>query len=183
MAALEGEEMISASDVPWLGSGTVPRPLTVAEIENLVEKFAKATLRVKRARFDALEIHSAHGYLLVSFLSPQLNRRTDAYGGSLENRMRFLLQFIERTRELVGSDYPMIVRLNGSDYVGGGLTIDESKLIARQLERAGVDAINVSAGTYESANWTFPTMAMEKGRLSDLATEIKVAVSIPVITV
>lgn len=182
-AALEGEEMISASDVPWLGSGTIPRPLTVAEIEDLVEKFAKAALRVKRAHFDALEIHSAHGYLLASFLSPHLNRRTDAYGGSLENRMRFLLQIIEHTRELVGPHYPIIVRLNGSDYVQGGLTIEESKLIARQLERSGVDAINVSAGTYESANWTFPTMAMGKGCLSDLAAQIKSAVSIPVIAV
>ncbi len=183
VAALEGEEMISASDVPWLGSGTVPRPLTVAEIEGLVEKFARAALRVKMAHFDAVEIHAAHGYLLASFLSPYTNRRTDAYGGSLENRMRFLLQVIKRTRELVGPDYPILVRFNGADYVEGGLTIEESKLIAKKLEDAGVDALDVSAGIYESENWTFPTMAMEKGCLSDLAAEIKSVVNIPVITV
>lgn len=181
--AMEGEQMVSASDVPWLGSGTVPRPLTVAEIEDLAEKFAKAALRVKMAHFDAVEIHAAHGYLLASFLSPFANRRTDAYGGSLDNRLRFLLQVIQRTRETVGPDYPIIVRLNGCDYVDGGLTIEESKLIARKLEEAGVDALDVSAGIYESENWTFPTMAMGKGCLSDLAAEIKKAVSIPVIAV
>lgn len=183
VAALEGEEMVSASDVPWLGSGTVPRPLTVAEIEDFVEKFAKAALRAKMARFDAVEIHSGHGYLLSSFLSPYINTRTDAYGGSLENRMRFLLQIIERTRELVGPEYPIIVRFNGSDQIEGGLTIEESKLIAKKLEEAGVDALNVTAGIYESANWTFPSMPMEKGCLSDLAAEIKRVVNIPVITV
>jgi len=183
LAATEGEELVSCSDVPYVGSGAVPRPLTVVEIEELVEKFAQAAWRVKAAGFDAVEIHSAHGYLLSSFLSPFTNKRTDWYGGDTEGRMRFLLEIVARSRVKVGDDFPIIVRINGSDFVEGGLTLEESKVIAQELEKAGVDAIDVSAGTYESDNWTFPTMAMEAGALVYLAEGIKSVVHIPVIAV
>lgn len=183
LAATEGEELVSCSDVPFVGSGAVPRPLTVAEIEELVEKFALAAWRVKAAGLDAVEIHSAHGYLLSSFLSPFTNKRTDWYGGNAEGRLRFLLEIIDRTRDKVGDDFPVIVRINGSDFVDNGLTLEESKLIAQRLAEAGVDAIHVSAGTYESDRWTFPTMAMEAGSLVYLAEGIKKVVDIPVIAV
>lgn len=183
LEATLGQELISCSDVPHIGSGTKPRPLTVEEIEELTEKFAKAAERVKNAGCDAVEIHAAHGYLLSSFLSPFTNKRTDQYGGSLENRMRFLLEIIERTRGKVGGDFPILVRMNGSDFVEGGLTIDESKLVAQRLEEAGVDAIDVSVAMYESAKWMFPSMMMPDACNVHLAEEIKKRVSIPVIAV
>ena len=183
LEATLGQELVSCSDVPHVDSGTKPRPLTVGEIEELTDKFAQAAARVKNAGCDAVEIHAAHGYLLSSFLSPSTNKRTDQYGGSLENRMRFVLEIIERTRENVGDEFPILVRVNGSDFVEGGLTIDDSKLIAQRLEKAGVDAIDVSVAMYESAKWMFPSMMMPDACNVHLAEEIKKEVSIPVIGV
>ena len=183
LEATLGEELVSCSDVPHIGSGTKPRPLTVQEILELTDKFAAAAERVKNAGCDAVEIHAAHGYLLSSFLSPLTNKRTDQYGGSLENRVRFLEEVVERTRERVGRDFPILVRLNGSDFLEGGLAIGESKLVAQRLERAGVDAIDVSAAMYESAKWMFPSMMMPDACNVHLAEEIKKVVAIPVIAV
>jgi 2,4-dienoyl-CoA reductase-like NADH-dependent reductase (Old Yellow Enzyme family) len=123
-----------------------PHELTVKEIKELTEKFALAAARAKKAGFDLVEIHGAHGYLLNQFLSPLTNRRHDAYGGSLENRLRFPLEVVRAVREAVGPDYTVFYRLGADDRVEGGLNLEESCRIIPLLEDAGVDVIDLSGG-------------------------------------
>lgn len=127
-------------------SGQLPRELTVADIKRLTKKFALAAARAKKAGFDLVEIHSAHGYLLNQFLSPLTNRRRDAYGGSLENRLRFPLEVIRAVREAVGPNYPVFYRLGADDRMEGGLNLEESRRAITMLEAAGVDAVDLSGG-------------------------------------
>jgi len=131
-------------------TGINPREMTEAEIEACISAFANAARRVKQAGFDGVQLHGAHGYLISSFNSPHTNRRTDKWGGSSENRMRFLMETYRRVRAEVGSDYPVMVKLNAADFVDGGIEIDESALIARALSEEGIDAIEVSGGMYET---------------------------------
>ncbi len=131
-------------------TGITPREMTEADIEECISAFADAARRAKQAGFDGVQLHSAHGYLISSFNSPYTNRRTDKWGGSPENRMRFLMETYRRVRAEVGSDYPVMVKLNAEDFVDGGIEIDESALIARALSEEGIDAIEVSGGMYES---------------------------------
>jgi len=164
--------------------GTVAREVTIPEIEVIAGKFAEAARRTKEAGFDAVEMHGAHGYLFTQFLSPLTNKRNDMYGGSFENRMRFAVEVIERTREKVGPDFPIIFRFSVDEYLPGGVDLEEGKRIARRLEEAGVDAIDVSAGTRESAGTVImPNMAVPRGCFVHLAARIKEVVSIPVIVV
>lgn len=124
----------------------VPRELTVAEIEQLVEAFAQAAQRAVRAGFDMVEIHSAHGYLLNEFLSPLTNKRTDEYGGDLEGRARFPLEVTRAVRKAVGPEFPVFYRLGADDRLEGGLTLADSKLLAPRLQDAGVDVLDISGG-------------------------------------
>ena len=164
-------------------NGGYARALDEYEIEAIVEAFANAAYRAKRAGFDAVEMQGAHGYLIAQFLSPYVNKRTDSYGGDFEGRMRFALKIVERTRRKVGEDFPIIFRLSGDEYVEGGLSINDVKLIARKLEENGVDALDVSAGVYESRPYMIPPMALPKGCNVHLAEEIKKVTNIPIITV
>ena len=127
-----------------------PRPMEIDEIHELTSKYAEAALRGKKCGFDAVEIHCAHGYMPLQFLSGYTNRRTDEFGGSLENRAKFALEIIRKTKELCGKDYPVIIRLSASEYVPNGVTIEEACAFAKMAEEAGCDAINVSAGTWDS---------------------------------
>ena len=127
-----------------------PRPMEIDEIHELTSKYAEAALRGKKCGFDAVEIHCAHGYMPLQFLSGYTNRRTDEFGGSLENRAKFALEIIRKTKELCGKDYPVIIRLSGAEYVPNGVTIEEACAFAKMAEEAGADAINVSAGTWDS---------------------------------
>ena len=156
-------EAVSASDKTDLTTGTRPRPLTPAEIERIVERYAHAARRCKQAGFDGVQIHAAHGYLLNQFLTPYTNRRRDAYGGSLAGRMRMLCEVIRATRSRVGRAYPLIVKLNGSDalWLRAGLRTSALVEIAAILEREGIDAIEVSVGHYESG---FPMVRGSFGR-------------------
>lgn len=122
------------------------RALTVDEIEMLIEAFAQAARRVKQAGFDAVQLHSAHGYLGSQFLSPLTNRRTDEWGGALENRMRFLRKTAAAVREQVGPDYPVFIKLGMEDGYEGGLTLDESVQVAAELAGMGIDAMELSGG-------------------------------------
>lgn len=162
--------------------GYLPRPLTRAEIAAIVQKFAAAALRGQRAGLDAIEIHGASGYLLNAFMSPYTNLRDDEYGGSLTNRMRFPLEVVRAVRTAIGDGMPLLYRMSGHDYVDGGLTEADSVPFAQELERSGVDLIDVSAGTYESITVTQPPMEAAPGALVDLAAAIKSAVTIPVAT-
>lgn len=162
-----------------------PRELTVDEIENIIAHFAEAALRARKAGFDGVEIHAAHAYLLAGFLSSAWNKRQDHFGGRLKNRTRILAEIIGRTKDLVGQNYPVWCRINGMEYgIEGGITVDESKKMARVAEEAGVDAIHVSAygyGRYAGINRA--CMGYPRGNLIGLAEEIKKAVKVPVIAV
>ena len=157
------------------------------EIRKLISDFIEAAVRCQKAGVDAVELHGGHGYLIQQFLSPNTNQRTDEYGGSFENRLRFLREIIEGIRLRCGRDYPLIVRLTademyarlGKPWKGYGL--EEGKRIARRLEELGVDAINVTSACYDVYNaWLEPT-SFEPGWRAYLAKEIKSVVSIPVI--
>ncbi len=162
-------------------SPELPRELTVAEILELEERFAQAALRAKQAGFDAVELHSAHGYLLCQFLSPYSNKRQDDFGGDTRRRARFPLEIVSRVRQRVGNDYPILFRLSADEHVEGGLTLVETRLIARWLEEAGVNAISVSAANHASMEWSIQPMLLRPGCLAPLAGEIKKVVKVPVI--
>lgn len=165
------------------------RALSVKEIHRIERQFAEAALRVKKSGADAVEFHAAHGYLISEFFSPHTNRRTDEYGGTLENRTRFLKEIIEQTRQLVGADFPIIVRLNVDEFyrdidmAGVGLELSEGLEIAKLTEKYGADAIDVSCGTYETLNHLMEVTTYPLGWRTYLAKEVKKVVNIPVISV
>jgi 2,4-dienoyl-CoA reductase-like NADH-dependent reductase (Old Yellow Enzyme family)/thioredoxin reductase len=183
MGATGGLQPVSASEVPSGTPGLKSKALSVEEIRTIIKKFAEGAERAKQAEFDAIEIHGAHGYLIGQFLSPFTNKRTDEYGGDLNNRMRFPLEIVEAVRERVGEEYPVIYRISGHEYIEGGLTIDDTKLVAKKLEDNGIDAIHVSAGLRETGYWYEQPMYLPRGCLVDLAEKIKKEVEIPVIAV
>ena len=177
-----GCQPVAPSPVAAVG-GEVPRELTPAEIAELVEAFTQAAVRARRAGFDAVEIHMAHGFLLSQFLSPYSNKRTDEYGGSLENRARFPLAVLRRVKEAAGGDLAVTCKINGSDFVEGGIDLEEAKKIARLLEAAGADAVTVSAGTDGSNHTGVQPSVFPRGSLVPFAEGVKSVVRIPVVAV
>ena len=158
-----------------------------SEIRKLIADFVDAAARCQKAGVDAVELHGGHGYMIQQFLSPNTNLRTDEYGGSFENRMRFVTEIIQGIRERCGREYPLIVRLTVDEMYdkigkpGKGYGLEDGKRIARRLEELGVDAINVTSACYDVYNrWLEPT-SYEPGWRAYLAKEIKSVVSIPVI--
>lgn len=167
-------------------TGEVSIEFTTEEVEEIIEKYAQAALRVKKAGFDGVEVHCAHGYLLAQFISPFTNKRTDKYGGSLKNRMRAPLAVVRRVKELCGADYPVFVRISGDEYFQGGQTLENSVILAKELEAAGVDCLDVSGSSLEGPPKlakVIPCHYLDKGFHIPSATAIKAAVSIPVIGV
>ena len=128
------------------GKFGLPEPLTVMEIQDIVESFANAAKTCQDAGFTGIQIHAAHGYLLSSFLNPRANQREDEYGGSLENRARTLLAIIKRTRQVVGPKFPISVKLNSADFQKGGFLFKDSLQVVQWLEKASVDLIEISGG-------------------------------------
>lgn len=126
-----------------------PRPLDDSEILALIDAWALAASRARDAGFTGVEIHAAHGYLINQFLSPRTNRRTDRWGGSLANRSRFLLSVVQEVRRAVGDDFAVGVKLNASDFQRGGFCHDDAAGVARRLDDAGIDLLEISGGTYE----------------------------------
>jgi len=162
-------------------SGLMARELSLEEIPIIVERFGQAARRVKEAGFNAVDVHGGHGYLIASFLSPLTNKRVDGYGGDTQQRARFAVEVARCVRENVGRDFPIIFRISGDEHVEGGLTINETKIIARLLEEAGVDVISVSAGiTALSTEWIAAPMLLPRGCLVPLAAEIRKVVGIAV---
>lgn len=178
-----GLQVVAPSDVPTRTGGEVPRPLTCEEIAGLVEKYAMAADRARRAGFDAVEIHGGFGYLLAQFLSPLCNKRRDQYGGSVENRVRFPIEIIKRTRQIVGPGFPILFRLNGDEFTPGGVTPEESAQYAGILEKASVDLIHVSAGCGFKAARHIEPMAYPQGVKAEIAAAVKEKISIPVAAV
>ncbi|MET1124970.1 MAG: FAD-dependent oxidoreductase [Archaeoglobaceae archaeon] len=165
---------------PPIFTKRTPKELTKEEILRIEEEFADAALRAKKAGFDAVELIGSAGYLISQFFSPATNKRTDEYGGSIENRARFAVETIERIKEKCGKDYPVLIRIAGDEFIPGGNTVNEMKQIAKILEDAGVAAINVMAGWHESRR-PLTTMLVPRGGFAYLAAEIKKVVSVPVI--
>ncbi|HIF9311761.1 TPA: NADH:flavin oxidoreductase [Photobacterium damselae] len=184
-----GERVIFApSAVAEKGTNTLGKAMTQDEIDYIVQAFAQAARRAQKSGFDGIEIHAAHTYLINQFLSPYYNQRTDQYGGSLENRMRFLVEIIQETRKLVGNDFPILVKLTATEFFEGGQTFEETRIICKKLEQLGVDGIIVSGNIHGKAD----TMVGEKhdgytieaeGYFHQYGQVISQEVSIPVITV
>lgn len=178
------EDKVGPSPIPApaLAKG-VPRELEVPEIRELVSAFGDSARRCKEGGFDFIEIHAAHGYLISQFLSPNANVRTDEYGGSYENRIRFLLEIFRDIRSKIGKEMPLGVRMNGNDYIENGWTLEDALKLAVILEKEGADYLHVSAGVYGAKQLTIPSMYVPHGCFVHLAEAVKKAVKIPVITV
>lgn len=139
--------IMSASDIPYFdGISQIPKEMNRVDMDKVIHDFTQATIRADRAGFDMIEMHAAHGYLLASFLSPLTNIRTDDYGGSIENRMRFPLEVFKAMREVWPMSKPMSVRISATDWIEGGITEEDTFAIANAFRDAGVDLIDVSAG-------------------------------------
>lgn len=161
--------------------------MTLPQIQTLIGQFIAAAKRVKMAGADGVELHAAHGYLLEQFLSPYTNRREDSYGGSLENRMRLLREIIEGIKAECGTDFPISVRLSVDEfydmigYPGQGITLNEGIEMAKRLEGFGIDVLNISSGTYDTAQTSCEHISFTPGWRKHLAKAVKEQVKIPVI--
>ena len=146
-----------------------PRQLDASEIEQLVESYAATARTVVAAGFTGVQVHAAHGYLISQFLSPRVNRRTDRWGGSLENRSRFLLETVAAVRRAVGDAVPVSVKLNSADFQRGGFELEDAAWVAGRLAQAGIDLLEVSGGTYERLRFFETQGADEDPKSEDLA--------------
>ena len=146
-----GKSLLAPSDMEAEFFGTAPsQAMTPGEIESAKEAFRKAALRAKEAGFDAIQLHGAHGYLLSQFLSPLCNRREDEYGGDFKKRARFVAELIGDIREAVGPDFPILMKINGEDFVEGGLKATEAAEMTSLFDKAGLDAVEISGGLFGS---------------------------------
>ena len=179
---------------PVAGPSAVPcehqkqktRALSVKEIHKIVGRFGDSALRAKKAGADGVELHGAHGYLIQQFLSPHTNRRTDAYGGSFENRLRFLREIMADVRAKCGADFPVAVRLGVDEFYretgkNQGLVLEDGVRIAQEIEKMGADAIDVSSATYETMNYWLEPTTFALGWRKHLAASVKKAVHVPVL--
>ncbi len=174
---------VSPSPVYDPESKVMPRELEADEIRALIADFAAAALRAQRAGFDGVQLHAAHGYLLSSFLSPHTNRRADEWGGPVGNRARALLETLRAVKHACGRDYPVLVKLNSTDFLECGLTVDDAVLVARMLDEAGIDAIEVSGGMAEAKKgsiWPGLRSEEEEGYFVESAARVKKSVRVPV---
>ena len=183
-SGITGLQPIAPSPVPCPQvANETPHELEPREIDEVVTVYGDAARRASEAGFDAIELHSAHGYLPLAFLSPLTNHRTDEYGGSLENRARFAVRVIETMRKAAGPGIVVGARFSSSEFLEGGLTVDDMALYAQILEAAGAQYVSLSAGQYASFQVIIPPMDTPTGFLLPLVDQIKSAVSIPVVAV
>lgn len=177
----------SASRIPWpklyerCGIDAIPEELSIEEIQQIVEAFGDAARRAVSAGFDLIEIHGAHGYLLTNFFSPHTNKRNDCYGGSLENRMRIYVEVVRNIRKKIGPNFPLTIRLSGTDYEPDGFPIEDTIKLAKVLENEGVDAIHVSGGDHHTMIHQVSPMPIPVCHNTWAAELIKKEVKIPVI--
>lgn len=167
-----------------VGRDTIlPREMTIEDIDRLVGLFIQAALNAQAAGADGVEIHGAHGYLINQFMSTFSNKRTDEYGGTLENRMRFALEVVDAVRAAVGPDYPVLFRFNTCDYVEGGIELPEAIVMAKMLEEAGVDALHCTQGMFASKQAIIAPGFIPVMHYAENAAAIKRSVKIPVLAV
>ncbi|MGD2097722.1 MAG: FAD-dependent oxidoreductase [Desulfobacterales bacterium] len=177
---IDGEQPMAPSAVYSRYSQTTPRKMTIADIQQAQENFARAAVRAKQAGFDGIEILASAGYLISQFLSKRTNQRTDDYGGSFENRVRFPRELIEMLRKRLGAEYPLTIRMAGNDFVRDSNTDTDTPEFARVYEKAGVDAINVTGGWHESRVPQLP-MHLPRAAFAFLSLNIKNTVGVPII--
>ena len=176
---IDNQKPLAPSAIYSKYSRTTPKEMTIDDIKQVQQSFLKAAIRAKKAGFDGVEIIGSAGYLINQFLSPLKNERTDNYGGSFENRVRFPKELIEMLKKALGSDYPLTIRMAGNDFVPGSNTDKEAPEIAKVYEKAGIDAINVTGGWHESRIPQLP-MELPRSAYAYLALNVKNAVSVPV---
>ena len=167
----------SAVSIPVKKLTKRPRALTAEEIREIEGQFAAAALRAVKAGYDGVEIHCAHGYLLNQFYSPLTNKRTDEYGGSLENRLRITLEVVDRVRQAIGGEIPLAVRRGGADYLPGGSKEEDAREAGKLLEAAGVDLLDLSGGMC----FYMRPGHLEAGYFSSMSEKVKASVSVPVL--
>ncbi len=164
--------------VPYM-VGELPREMSIEEIEREQQNFVKAALMARAVGFDGVEIHAAHGFLLHEFLSPRFNRRTDRYGGTRDNRMRFLLELVRQLKAMLGDDMVVGVRASADEHVAGGSTYEDTKILVQRLEQEGIDYFHLGDGSFESLKYIIPD---EPNTMLEEAAGLKTLVRIPVIT-
>ena len=182
---------IAPSAIPSyrFGHFGTPREMTLEEVREAILSFGAAAVRARTAGYDAVELHGAHGYLLMQFLSAHVNKRTDAYGGDFRARARFMIECLQEVRKRVGNDYPISLRISAEEYLRGGYTIQDMQTIIPDLVKAGADIINVSFGTHANAQVSIDTPfssappEFEQGFKAWLARKIKEVTPVPVISV
>ncbi len=179
---IPGNYWVSSTDQPCENGGAPPKQMDRADMERAIELFVEAARRAQKAGFDAVELQFGHGYLLAQFLSPAVNTRSDAYGGSLENRARFPLEVLSAVKDAV--DLPIVARVSGDEMIPHGFKLPEMVQFAQWLEARGADAVHVTAGTVcSSPPWFFQHMFIPKGKTWEFASAIQRHVSVPVVFV
>lgn len=179
---IPGNYFISSTDRPCENGGATPKRMDKKDMNQVLDLFVKAALRAKEANFDIIELQFGHGYLMAQFISPFVNDRTDEYGGSLENRIRFPLEVLKEVKKSV--DLPVVARISGDEMIPEGIKLPEMITFSKILEEHGVEAIHVSAGTVCSTPpWYFQHMFVPKGKTWEMAGKIKKEITIPVIFV
>lgn len=183
-AYLRKGDCVSSSSTPlFFDTSVKARELSTEEVERLTQAFEPAAERLRDAEIDAVELHAHEGYLFDQFMTSLWNKRKDKYGGDLEGRLRFPLEVIKAIKRGAGDDFPVIFRFGLTHHLAGGRDVEEGLAIARRLEEAGVDALDVDAGCYETWWWAHPPTTMPMGCMVDLAEMAKKVVKIPVIAV
>lgn len=183
MSAMAGEQIVAPSSVPCPTNRETPREFTTQEVYELIQHYVDAAVRCKKAGFDGVEIHAAHGYMGGQFLSPRSNKRVDEFGGGLEGRAYFMRLVVEGIKEACGSDFVVTARISSKENRIGGLEVEESVVFAQMLEDYGYDALHISAGTYETWETIVPPSSWQSGWNLGSARRIKEAVGIPVFSV
>jgi len=182
-----GREMLEnpkgPSPVPSILSRVTPQEFTRDEIYTIIEEYIDAAARVKKAGFDAVELHAGHGYLPSQFISPKINKRTDEFGGTIVGRMYFVELIVKGIKKRCGSDYPIIVRISSSEFLRGGIHPNEAVVQSKLIESYGADAVHVSLGTYGTWEYNVPTNDMPEALNLPSVAAVKKAVNIPVIAV
>ena len=186
-ASNAGQKPLAPSAIETDQYPELPAEITGKEIVRITAAFGNGARRAKEWGFDGVQLHGAHGYLINQFLSPLTNQRQDEYGGSIENRCRFLLESYRAIRDAVGPDFPVMIKLNGSDNLAGGLTIEDAVFAAKALDKEGIDCIEVSGGTPASADQSPARTKInspEKEAYNlPLARQIRAAVKCPIMVV
>ncbi|EHI98400.1 NADPH dehydrogenase [Clostridium sp. DL-VIII] len=186
------KEVFGPSSVENQVSKVTPKEMTKEDIDYIVNAYGDAALRVKKSGFDGVELHAGHGYFLNHFLSPYYNRRTDKYGGEIENRARIIFEIYENIRSKAGEEFPILIKINSEDFAEGGLTRRDSLYVCRRLSEMGIDAIEVSGGN-ESFNevWENDNKSVRskvpgvefQPHFKDFAEELSKQITTPVILV